>query len=59
MEAVVAQIGPNYNVRVASSDALVQLGSLRSGVLRVSARELQEDVSAAEKEMRKHYKNQG
>ena len=59
MEALVAQIGPNYNVRVASSDALVQLGSLRSGVLRVSARELQEDVSAVEKEMRKHYKNQG
>ena len=57
MEALVAQIGPNYNVRVASSDGLVQLGSLRSGVLRVSARELLEELTAAEKEMQKHYRN--
>jgi predicted RNA-binding protein with PIN domain len=56
MEALVAQIGPSYNVRVASSDALVQLGSLRSGVLRVSARELLEEVESAEKEMKKHYR---
>ena len=56
MEALVAQIGPNYNVRVASSDALVQLGSLRSGVLRVSARELLEEVQLAEAEMQKHYR---
>jgi predicted RNA-binding protein with PIN domain len=55
IEALVAQIGPNYNVRVASSDALVQLGSIRSGVLRVSARELMAEITAAEKEMRKHY----
>jgi predicted RNA-binding protein with PIN domain len=55
MEALVAQIGPNYNVRVASSDALVQLGSLRIGVLRVSARELLEEMTLAENQMRKHY----
>ena len=36
-------------------EALVQLASLRSGVLRVSARELQEEVELAKKEMRKHY----
>ena len=55
MESLVAQIGPNYNVRVATSDSLVQLGSLRSGVLRVSARELQQEVETAQKEMKKHY----
>ena len=55
IEALLAQIGPNYNVRVATSDALVQLSSVRSGVLRVSARELQEEVEAAAKEMKKHY----
>ena len=55
MESLVAQIGPNYNVRVATSDALVQLSSIRSGVLRVSARELQEEVAHAQKEMRKHF----
>ncbi len=55
IEELVAKIGANYAVRVATSDALVQLSSLRSGVLRVSARELWEEVNAAQKEMRKFY----
>lgn len=55
MEALAAEIGTNYTVRVATSDALVQLSSLRSGVLRVSARELLEEVKNAEKEMKLHY----
>ena len=55
MEALVARIGHNYNVRVATSDALVQISSLRSGVLRMSARELQAEVEEAQKEMRKHF----
>ncbi|MGN0998504.1 MAG: NYN domain-containing protein, partial [Faecousia sp.] len=56
MEAFVAQIGANYNIRVATSDALVQLSSLRSGVLRMSARELQSELERAKHEMRKHYR---
>jgi predicted RNA-binding protein with PIN domain len=56
IEALVAQIGSNYNIRVASSDALVQLSSFRSGVLRVSARELAEELAIAKKEMQQHYK---
>ncbi len=55
IEALVAQIGNNYNVRVATSDALVQISSLRSGVLRLSARELREELEQAKKEMRLHY----
>ncbi len=55
IEALAAQIGTNYNLRVATSDALVQLASLRSGVLRVSARELWNEVQEAQKEMRKFY----
>ena len=51
IEALVAQIGPNYAVRVATSDALVQLGSWRSGVLRMSARELWDTLQQAQKEM--------
>ena len=37
------------------TDALVQLSSLRSGVLRVSARELLAEIQAADKEMKLHY----
>ncbi len=55
IEGLLAQIGPNYNVRVATSDGLVQLSSVRSGVLRVSARELWEELQAAEKEMKGHF----
>ncbi len=55
LEALVAQIGPNYNLRVATSDALIQLSSLRSGALRMSARELEEEVVRSEGEMRRHY----
>ena len=55
IEAFVDQIGKNYAVRVATSDSLVQLGSLRSGVLRMSARELREEVRAAKENMRKHF----
>ena len=55
IEALVQRIGKNYAVRVATSDSLVQVASLRSGVLRMSARELKEEVELAKKEMRRHY----
>jgi len=55
IEALVHDIGSNYAVRVATSDSLVQLASIRSGVLRMSARELKEEVELARKEMGKHY----
>jgi len=56
IEALADEIGKNYAVRVATSDALVQLSSLRSGVLRMSARELREEIETAKKEMQKHFK---
>jgi len=55
IEALADEIGNNYSVRVASSDALVQISSLRSGVLRMSARELKAEVDAARKEMGQHF----
>ena len=55
IEALAAQIGRNYSVRVATSDALVQLSSMRSGVLRMSARELQEELQRTNDEMKVHF----
>ena len=55
IESLAAQIGQNYAVRVATSDALVQLSSLRSGVLRMSARELRQEIENAQAEMRSLY----
>ena len=56
IEALADEIGNNYSVRVASSDALVQISSLRSGVLRMSARELRAEVDTARKEMGQHFR---
>ena len=56
IEGLVAQIGANYAVRVATSDALVQLSSFRTGVLRMSARELREEIDAASRDMAQYLK---
>ncbi len=55
IEALADEIGPSYAVRVASSDGLVQLGAFRSGVLRMSARELETEVRQAETDMKPHF----
>lgn len=44
IETLVGKIGKNYAVRVATSDALIQLSALRNGVLRVSAAELEREL---------------
>ena len=56
IEALVNEIGRNYNVRVASSDGLIQLSSFRSGVLRMSSQELREEVEAAQGQIAKTLK---
>lgn len=56
IEELAAEIGGSYTVRVASSDALVQLSSFRSGVLRMSARELRDEVENAHENMKKYFK---
>ncbi len=55
IESLLNRIGGSYAVRVATSDALVQLSGLRSGVLRMSARELLAEVETARQEMRRYY----
>ena len=56
IESLIAQIGGGYNIRVATSDGLVQIASVRSGVLRVSARELRAEIEEAAREMRQHFR---
>jgi predicted RNA-binding protein with PIN domain len=53
IESLAAQIGSNYNTRVVTSDSLVQLSAFRSGLLRMSARELRENVEQAQGEISK------
>ena len=45
IEKLIAEIGKNDNVRVVTSDALIQLSAVRFGVLRMSAAEFAQEVS--------------
>lgn len=44
IEKMTARIGKNEQVRVVTSDGLIQLSALRAGVLRMSAREFGSEV---------------
>ena len=44
IERLTHDIGRNFDVRVVTSDSLIQLSALRAGVLRVSAREFREET---------------
>lgn len=52
IEELATQIGRNYNIRVVTSDSLVQLSSWRSGLLRMSAREFWMELEAAQGQIR-------
>ena len=48
IEKLLTEVRRSYAVRVATSDELIQLAALRAGVLRMSARELEEEVQRAQ-----------
>lgn len=51
IEKLVNQIGKDHTVRVVTSDGLIQLQAVRSGVLRLSAREFREEILSVDKEI--------
>ena len=51
IEKFVDKIGKDYNVRVVTSDGLIQLQAFRSGVLRLSAREFWSEITAVDEEI--------
>ncbi len=55
IEKVTHEIGRKHYVRVATSDGLEQLIIMGAGAVRVSARELQEEVMAAGEELRQMF----
>ena len=44
MERLIDRIGKNDAVRIVTSDALIQLSAVRTGILRTSAREFHAEV---------------
>ena len=51
IEKLVHTIGKDYSVRVVTSDGLIQLQAVRSGVLRLSAREFRSEILAVDREI--------
>ena len=51
IERLITKIGKNDRVRVVTSDGLIQLSAWRVGVLRVSAREFEEEVASVQREI--------
>ena len=59
IEKLVQDIGKNYNVKVASSDNLIQVAALRSGVLRMSANELRQEIEWVNKQIKETIETYG
>ncbi|MBQ1891230.1 MAG: TetM/TetW/TetO/TetS family tetracycline resistance ribosomal protection protein [Firmicutes bacterium] len=51
MERLAREIGSNFNIRLASSDGMIQLSALRNGMLRESAAELELEIKAMSAEI--------
>ncbi len=56
IESLLTEIGRNYRIRVATSDGMIQLSAVRSGVLRVSAQELLREIESTDVEISKYIK---
>ncbi|MBQ9994240.1 MAG: NYN domain-containing protein [Clostridia bacterium] len=57
IEKLVSEIGKNENVRVVTSDGMIQLSALRFGVLRVSAAEFEAEVSGVQERIAEYLSN--
>ena len=58
IERLVHEIGKNEQVRVVTSDGLIRLAAVRSGVLRLSAGDFEEEVSRVSRELGELLKKQ-
>ena len=54
IERLIAEIGKNYAVRIASSDGMIQLSGVRSGALRMTARELEAEIESVNERLREY-----
>lgn len=52
IEKLIKEIGKNYSVKIATSDNLIQVAAISTGVLRMSANELQKEIIAVDKQIK-------
>jgi predicted RNA-binding protein with PIN domain len=51
IEAMMVELGPDYNIRVVTGDRLLQYSAVHSGILRMTAAEFEAEVTAVAKEI--------
>ena len=51
IEAMMVELGPNYNIRVVTGDRLLQYSAVHSGILRMTAAEFEAEITAIDKEI--------
>ncbi|MBQ9131655.1 MAG: NYN domain-containing protein, partial [Clostridia bacterium] len=51
IEQMMHQLGPNYSIRVVTGDRLLQFSAVHSGILRVTAREFEEELTRISNEI--------
>ena len=44
-------LGPNYNIRVVTGDRLVQYSAVHSGILRMTTKEFEDEITAVGNEI--------
>ena len=44
IEIMMRELGPDYNIKVVTGDGLMQFSAVRSGILRMTAREFEDDI---------------
>ncbi len=59
IEKLIREIGKNYNVKVATSDNLIQVAAVMNGVLRMSANELKKEIEFVDNQIRNTIENYG
>lgn len=51
IEEMMYELGPNYNIKVVTGDRLLQFSAVHSGVLRMTAKEFEDEVTAVSNEI--------
>ena len=51
IEKMMFELGPNYNIRVVTGDRLLQNSAVLSGILRMTAKEFEEEITRVTNEI--------
>ena len=57
IEKMMSELGPNYNIRVVTGDRLLQNSAVVSGILRMTAKELEEEIQRVGNEINDFVRN--